>query len=220
MYNMRSHIFVIVMQTKKFIFLLILKNKCFLISLQIYLTISALITCLINANYAYEHLKSLSYLVNAPRISSKHDIYESASSETLPHYNSYELRQNQYRDHFESPSERFPTSIKKKMFEKKNLKKTKIPFLMNNKDYTAKYKELLLDSETAHCQEIKVKSIGKEDEISKDVTTCYKCEDPKTKSMYKRCLYNIPLKESTSDNTKMERFSSTPVSLRHRRYRY
>lgn len=185
--------------------------------MQIYLTISALITCLVNANYAYEHLKSLSYLVDVPQIS-KHDIYESASSETLPHYNSYELSQNQYRDHFESPSEHFSTSIKKKMFEKQNLKKTKIPFLMNNKDYTAKYKELPLDLETTHCQELKVKSIGKEDE--KDVTTCYKCEDPKTKSMYKRCLYNIPLKESTSDHTKMERFSSTPVRLRYRRYRY
>lgn len=192
----------------------------FLIFLQIHLIISALITCLVNANYAYEHLKSLSYLIDVPQISSKHDIYESASSETLPHYHFYESNQNRYRDHFESPSEHFPTSIKKKLFEKKNLKKTKRPFLTSNKDYTAKYKELLPDSEIVHCQEIKVKSIGKEDEIPKDVTTCYKCEDPKTKSVYKRCLYNIPLKEGTTDNTKMERSSSTPVNLRYRRYRY
>lgn len=202
-----------------FVIILLFLNKCFLISLQMYLIVSTLIICLVSANYAYEHSKSLSYSVDVPQISSKHDIYESASSETLPHYKSYESSQNRYRDHFESPSERFPTSIKKNLFEKKNLKKTKIPFLTSNKDYT-KYKELLLDSEIVHCQEIKVKSIGKDDEIPKDVTTCYKCEDPKTKSMYKRCLHNILPKESTSDNTKMERFSSTPVSLRYRRYRY
>lgn len=174
--------------------------------------------CHVNANYEYERFKSLSHLIDVPQVPSQGDVYESASSEILPHYyNSYESSQDGYRDRFGSPSERFPISIKKKLIEEKNLKKTKIPFLITNKDYTAKYKELLPDSEIAHCREIKVKSIGKEDEIRKNVTTCYKCEDPKTRSMYERCIYNNPPEESASASTKMERFPSILVSPRYRR---
>ncbi|XP_029659857.1 uncharacterized protein LOC115233511 [Formica exsecta] len=186
---------------------------------KIYLTISALITCHVNANYEYERLKSLSHLIEVPQVPSQHKtIYESASSEILPHYyNSYESSQDQYKDRSASPSERFPISVKKKLVEKKNLKKMKIPFLLINKDYTAKYKQSLPNSEIAHCQEINVKSIGKEDEIRKDVTTCYKCEDPKTRFIYERCLHNSPPEESASANTKTERFSFTSVIPRYRR---
>ncbi|XP_072753805.1 uncharacterized protein [Anoplolepis gracilipes] len=186
---------------------------------KIYLAMSVLITCHashVNANYEYERLKSLSHLVDAPQVPSQRDTYESASSEILPHYyNSYELGQDRYRDRFDSPAERFPISIKKKLVEK-NLKKMKIPLIMINKDYTAKYKKLL-DSEIVHCQEIKGKSVGKEDDVRKAITTCYKCEDPKTRFSYERCLHDSPPKESASASTRMKRFSSTSVSPRYRR---
>lgn len=187
--------------------------------MQIYLIISALITCHVNANYEYEHLKSLSHLIDVPQVEpSQHNIYESASSEILPHYyNSYESSHDRYRDSSASLSERSPISVKKRLVENKNLKKMKIPFSMINKDYTAKYKQLLPNSEIAHCQEINVKSIGKEDKIRKDFMTCYKCEDPKTRSTYERCLHNNLPEESAFANT--ERFSFTPVSPRYRRYK-
>lgn len=184
--------------------------------MQIYLIISALITFHVNANYEYERLKSLSHVIDVPQVPSRHNIYESASSEILPHYyNSYESSDDRYRDRSTSSvlSERSPISVKKKLVENKNLKKIKIPSLMINKDYTAKYKQLLPNSEIAHCQEINVKLIGKEDKIRKDFMTCYKCEDPKTRSTYERCLHNNPPEESASANT--ERF--IPVSSRYRR---
>lgn len=192
--------------------------------MQIYVIISALIICYVNANYDYKrnrNFKSLSHLINTPQVLSQHDIYESASSEILPHNYNSESSQDGYRDHFESPSQpipSFPINIKKKLAEEKNLKKTKRPFLITNKN-TAKYKELFSDSEIAHCREIKVKSSEKEDKIRKTVTTCYKCEDPKTKSMYERCIYthNSPPEESVSASTKMEYFPSTLVSPRYRR---
>ncbi|XP_050445803.1 uncharacterized protein LOC126848731 [Cataglyphis hispanica] len=183
---------------------------------KIYLIILALITCHVNANYEYERLKSLSHVIDVPQVPSQHNIYESVSSEILPHYyNSYESSDDRYRDRSTSSvlSERSPISVKKKLVENKNLKKMKIPSLMINKDYTAKYKQLLPNSEIAHCQEINVKLIGKEDKIRKDFMTCYKCEDPKTRSTYERCLHNNPPEESASANT--ERF--IPVSSRYRR---
>ncbi|XP_029173673.1 uncharacterized protein LOC114942467 [Nylanderia fulva] len=187
---------------------------------KIYTIISALIVCYVNANYDYEYsrnLKSLGYSIDAPQVPSQHDIYESASSEILPHYYNSESSQDEYRDRFNSPSQRFPINIKKKLVEEKNLKKIKIPFLITSKD-TAKYKELLPNSKIVHCRKIKVKSIGKDDDIRN--TTCYKCEDPKTKSMYERCIstHNSSPEESVSASTKMKHFPSTfLVSPRYRR---
>lgn len=183
--------------------------------MQIYLTLSALITCHVSANYEYERLKNLNLegTLQVPW-NRQYEVYESASSEILPHYNFYELSKDQPTDYFGSPSESFPITTKKEPTEEKYLKK--IPFYaFTNKDST-RYKELTPDLGIAHCQEIKVKSIGKKDEPKKGITTCYNCKDPKTKSTYERCLYSSP-EESASANTKVERYLSAPAGFRYRR---
>lgn len=140
----------------------------------------------------------------------QYEVYESAPSEILPRH-FYGSNKNPV----ESPSESFPINIKKEPIEEKNWKK--IPFYaFTNKDST-RYKELTPDLRTAHCQEIKVKSVGKNGEPRKGVTTCYNCKDPKTKTTYERCLYNSHPEESTSATTKVERYLSAPTGFRYRR---
>ena len=182
--------------------------------MQIYLTLSALITCYVSANY--ERLKNW-----GPSESTSHswnnqyDFYESAPSEILPGYSFYELNKDRSIDRFGSPSESFPVTMKKEPIEEKYLKK--IPFyVFSNKDST-KYKELTPDLGVAHCQEIKVKSIGKDGEPRKGVTTCYNCKDPKTKSTYERCLYSSHPEESVSANMKVENYLPAPTKFRYRR---
>ncbi|XP_018315089.1 clumping factor A [Mycetomoellerius zeteki] len=179
---------------------------------KIYLTLSALITCHVNANY--ERLKNWSPSESTSHFwNNQYDIYESVPSEILSDYN-YELS----KDRFGSPSEPFPITIKKEPIEEKYLKK--IPFyVFSNKD-TTRYKELTPDLGVAHCQEIKVKSIGKDGEPRKGVTTCYNCKDPKTKSTYERCLYSSHPEESVSANTKVESYLSAPTRFRYRRSNY
>lgn len=198
---------------------------CIKYFLQIYLSLSTLLVCYVNANYEYERIKALSYLpdISQNPSNSQYNIYEGASSEITPHYDdSYERNKDRdlSRDNFGSSFKRFPIdSIKKESIEKKNLKKV-IPFYtFTNKDLT-KRKELLADSaETAHCQEIKIKSFGKDSDSRKGITTCYKCKDPITRSTYERCLYksNPVSEESASASTKMERFLSVPTNFRYRR---
>lgn len=179
---------------------------------------SALIACRVaNANYEYERLKALSRLeyrdISRAPWDSQYDSYETASSEILPRY--YDSYGSSEDSHYGSPSERFPI-IKKEPNENKGLKKTissfYVPFA--NKE-SLKHKELALNSGTAYCQEIKVKSVGSEGEPRKGVTSCYRCKDPKTKSTYERCLYKSEPQESASASTKMERLA--PVNFRHRR---
>lgn len=142
----------------------------------------------------------------------QYEVYESAPSESLSH-NFYGSSKDQPIDRFGSPSKLL--SIKKEPIEEKNLKK--IPFYtFTNKDST-RYKELTPDLGIAHCQEIKVKSTGKDGEPRKGITTCYNCKDPKTKSTYERCLYSSHPEESASANTKVERYLPAPAGYRFRR---
>ncbi|XP_071631828.1 uncharacterized protein, partial [Temnothorax longispinosus] len=181
--------------------------------LQIYLTLSALITCHVSANYEYERAKSLSPESTTHPWYKQYEVYESAPSEILPHYNFYGFKDRPV-GYSGSPSEPFPIT-KKEPIEEKNLKK--IPFYaFANKDST-RYKELTPNFGVAHCQEIKVKSAGKNGEPRKGITTCYNCKDPKTKSTYERCLYSSNPEESTSANTKVERYLSAPAGFRYRR---
>ncbi|XP_014483866.1 PREDICTED: uncharacterized protein LOC106749193 [Dinoponera quadriceps] len=180
---------------------------------KVYLALSALIACHVtDALYELERLKAqLQYRdVSRAPWNNRYDSYETASSEVLPHY--YDTSYVSSEDRHGSSSERFPISgIKKEPNEDKGFKKTTSPF---GKD---SLKELALNSRTAHCQEIKVKSVGAQGEPPKGVTTCYRCKDPKTKSSYERCLYKSEPEESSSASTKMERFLSTPVNFRYRR---
>lgn len=163
--------------------------------------------------YDYEHSRSWSPEGTSYPWNKQYEVYESASSEILPHYNFYEFSKNRPVSYFGSPSEPFPITIKKEPIEEKNLKK--IPFyVFANKDST-RYKELTPDLAIAHCQEIK--SVEKRSESRKGVTTCYTCKDPKTKSTYERCLYSSYPEESTSANTKVERYLSAPTGFRYRR---
>lgn len=186
-----------------------------------YLTLSVLISCYVNANYEYERLKVLSHLADISRVpwNSQYDTYQTASSEVLPHYyDSYESSEDRSKDDFGSSSEHIPlSSVKKNPIENKSLKKPISPIYTSfaNKDST-KYKELAPNSGVAYCQEIKTKLIGKESKSQKGVTTCYKCNDPKTGSTYERCLYNSRPEESASANTR-ERFLAVPVGFRYRR---
>ncbi|XP_018393529.1 PREDICTED: uncharacterized protein LOC108772495 [Cyphomyrmex costatus] len=188
-----------------------------MICCKIYLTLSALITCHVSANY--ERLKNWSPSESISHSwNNQYDIYEGAPSEILPDYSFYELSKDQPIDRFGSPSEPFPITIKKEPIEEKYLKK--IPFyVFSNKDST-RYKELTPDLGVAHCQEIKVKSIGKDGEPRKGITTCYNCKDPKTKSTYERCLYSSHPEESVSANTKVESYLSAPTIFRYRRSNY
>ncbi|XP_067209090.1 dentin sialophosphoprotein [Linepithema humile] len=179
--------------------------------------------CYVNANYEYERMKALSYLTDISQSPSnnQYNIYEGASSEIAPYYyDSYEPNKDRdlSRDHFGSLFKRSPIdSIKKESIEKKNLKKVMPFYAFPNKDLI-KRKELLADStETAHCQEIKIKSFGKDSGLRKGVTTCYKCKDPITRSTYERCLYKSHPEERASASTKVERFLSVPTSFRYRR---
>ncbi|XP_011685770.1 PREDICTED: uncharacterized protein LOC105448725 [Wasmannia auropunctata] len=179
---------------------------------KIYLMLSALITCHVSANY--ERLKNWNPESISHPWNKQYEVYESAPSEILPDYN-FGLRINRTVDRFGSPSKPFPIVVKKEPVEEKNLKK--IPFYtFTNKDST-RYKELTPDLGIAHCQEIKVKSTGRNGEPRKGITTCYNCKDPKTKSTYKRCLYSSLPEESASANTNMERYLSVPTGFRHRR---
>ncbi|XP_036139678.1 uncharacterized protein LOC105832688 [Monomorium pharaonis] len=180
---------------------------------KIYLTLSALITCHVSANFQFESLKSLSSKDTLRPWNKQYEVYESASSDSLPYYNFYGSSRDQPIDRFGSSSRLFP--IKKEPLEEKNLKK--IPFYaFTNKD-TTRYKELTPNFGIAHCQEIKVKSSGKNGEPRRGITTCYNCKDPKTKSTYERCLYSSHPEESASANTKMERYLSAPSGFRFRR---
>ncbi|KAL6267004.1 hypothetical protein P5V15_000084 [Pogonomyrmex californicus] len=176
---------------------------------EVCLTLLALITCHVSANYEYGRLKSLNSEIATSPWNKQYEVYESASSEVLPSYSFYKLRKNRSTDRFGSPSEPYP--IKKELIEQKSLKK--VPFhSFTNKDST-KYKELTHDSGIAHCQEIKS---TEKDELQKSIT-CYNCKDPKTKSTYQRCLYNHP-EERTSANTNVERYLSAPTNFRYRRF--
>ncbi|XP_011635393.1 LOW QUALITY PROTEIN: uncharacterized protein LOC105426030 [Pogonomyrmex barbatus] len=177
---------------------------------EVCLTLLALITCHVSANYEYGRLKSLNSEIATSPWNKQYEVYESASSEVLPSYSFYKLRKNRSTDRFGSPSEPYP--IKKELIEQKSLKK--VPFhSFTNKDST-KYKELTHDSGIAHCQEIKS---TEKDELQKSIT-CYNCKDPKTKSTYERCLYNHP-EERTSANTNVERYLSAPTNFRYRRFK-
>lgn len=189
-------------------------NEYFLIHLQIYLTLSALITCHVSANY--ERLKSWNSQregISRPW-NKQYEVYESAPSEVLPDYN-FELSKVRPVDRFASPSKPYPITIKKEPIEEKNLKK--IPFYASTNKDSTRYKELTPNLAIAHCQEIKVRSTGKKGEPRKGTTTCYNCKDPKTKSTYERCLYTSLPEESTSASTMVERYLSAPAGFRYRR---
>ncbi|XP_011862541.1 PREDICTED: eukaryotic translation initiation factor 5B-like [Vollenhovia emeryi] len=168
---------------------------------KIYLTLSALITCHVSANYEYERSKSLSSDSTSHPWYKQYEVYENAPSEIQPHYNFHGLTKDRPAVRPGGPSEPSSITAKKEPTEEKNLKK--IPFYaFANKDST-RYKELTPDLGIAHCQEIKVTSAGEKDDKRKGVTTCYNCKDPKTKSTYERCLYSSHPEESTSANTRI-----------------
>ncbi|RLU18319.1 hypothetical protein DMN91_008676 [Ooceraea biroi] len=186
---------------------------------KVYLILSTLIACHVNANH--ESLKTLSQQIDVSQVpwNSRYDIYEGASSKVLPRfYDSYGSNRDRSGDYFGSSSEHLPIpSFKKEPRqgnEKKISKKPIIPFYALANGDSFKHKEFVPLSAIAHCREVKVKSIG--EEPRKSFTTCYKCKDPKTKSTYERCSYNGP-KRSASASTKVERFLSAPVSFRYRR---
>lgn len=175
--------------------------------------------CYVNANYEYERIKALSYLTDVSPSSSQYDIYEGASSELAPHYyDSYESNRDRdlSGDHFASLYKRSPIdSFKRESIEKKNLKKVVPFYAFPNKDLTKRKK--LSAAGTEHCQEIKVKSFGKNRDVRKGVTTCYKCKDPTTRSTYERCSYKSHPRESASASTQVERYMSVPAGFRYRR---
>lgn len=178
--------------------------------MQVYLILSALIACRVNANYE----RSLSQLVDRARPQvpwdSRYDIYEGASSKILPrYYDPYESSRGGLVDHFGSYSLPIPSFKKepRRENEGKSLKKPVIPHYANVD--LIKRKEF--PPPTAHCRKVKVKSIGE------GVTTCYKCKDPKTKSAYEHCLYDGP-QRGASASKNVEHFLSAPVSFRYRRY--
>lgn len=185
--------------------------------MQVYLTLSALVALVAhatNADYEYERLKALSQLeyrdIRQAPWNSQYESYEAASSELLPHYDSYEASEEQYG----SSLERFPISgIKKEPNEDKSFKKSSFYAPFVNKD-SLKHKELALNSKTAYCQEIKVKS---ESEPRKGITTCYRCKDPKTKSTFERCLYKNEPEESVSASRKVEHILPAQINFRYRR---
>lgn len=183
-----------------------------------YLTLSALITCHVSANYEYERLRALRHLADTSQIprNRQYDVYEAASSQISPYYSNNDgSSEDRFKEVLASPSERsLSGSIKKGPSENKGSKK---PLTSSFYAPFANKGSTLLRSGVAHCQEIKVKPNGKESEPRRNVT-CYKCKDPSNGSTYERCFYNTQLEsESPSADTKVERHLPASGSFRHRR---